>query len=95
MSKSETTTKKKNTAASQKADLKKQLTEKLLHNFSVQPEDATNEHLYNALVLVLRDRMRSNRVDYIRRTHQQNAKQVPVVLKAAAYVSTIQMVRRC
>ncbi len=70
------TTTKKTTAASVKADLKKQLTDKLLHNFSVQPEEATNEHLYNALVLVLRDRMRSNRVDYIHRAHKQDAKQV-------------------
>ncbi len=64
------------TATAIKNDLKKELTEKLLHNFSVQPEEATNEHLYNALVLVLRDRMRSRRVEYIRRTHQQDAKQV-------------------
>ncbi len=61
---------------SQRAELKKQLTDKLLHNFSVQPEEATNEHLYNALVLVLRDRMRTQRVEYIRRTHEQNTKQV-------------------
>ncbi len=64
------------TATALKNELKKELTEKLLHNFSVQPEEATNEHLYNALVLVLRDRMRSRRVEYIRRTHQQDAKQV-------------------
>ena len=80
MSKTDTSTKrsdtKKPTAASVKADLKKQLTNKLLHNFSVQPEEATNEHLYNALVLVLRDRMRASRVDYIHRTHKQDAKQV-------------------
>lgn len=57
-------------------ELKKDLTNKLLHHFSVQPEEATNEHLYNALVLVLRDRMRARRVEYIRRAHQQNAKQV-------------------
>ncbi len=71
-----TTTAKKSTAATVKAELKKQLADKLLHNFSVQPEEATNEHLYNALVLVLRDRMRSRRVEYIRRTHRQDAKQV-------------------
>ncbi len=64
------------TATAIKNELKKELTEKLLHNFSVQPEEATNEHLYNALVLVLRDRMRARRVEYIRRTHQQDAKQV-------------------
>ncbi len=57
-------------------NLKQELIAKLLHNFSVQPEDATNEHLYNALALVLRDRMRSARVDYIHRTHEQDAKQV-------------------
>ena len=38
--------------------LKKDLEEKLLHQFSVQPREATDAHLYNALVLVLRDRMR-------------------------------------
>ncbi len=67
---------KRSTKTAQKNELKKQLTDKLLHNFSVQPEQATNEHLYNALVLVLRDRMRLHRVDYIKRTHQQDAKQV-------------------
>ena len=36
-------------------ELRDALTAKLLHNFSVQPESATNEHFYNALVLVLRD----------------------------------------
>ena len=52
------------------------LTSKLLHNFSVQPEGATNENFYNALVLVLRDLMRSRRVEYIEKTHKQNARQV-------------------
>ena len=31
---------------------------KLLHNFSVQPADATDEHFYNALVLALRQKKR-------------------------------------
>lgn len=56
--------------------LSAELTAKLLHNFSVQPEAATDEHFYNALVLVLRDRMRTARVDYLHRAHQQQAKQV-------------------
>ena len=47
-------------------ELRDALTAKLLHNFSVQPESATNEHFYNALVLVLRDRMRGQRVETIR-----------------------------
>ena len=42
----------------QRQKLKKELEEKLLQQFSVQPRQATDAHLYNALVLVLRDRMR-------------------------------------
>ncbi|MBQ8683841.1 MAG: glycogen/starch/alpha-glucan phosphorylase [Clostridia bacterium] len=81
-----TPTEKKQTAAkpaatktaktSERTKLKKQLEEKLLHSFSVLPADATNEHLYNALVLVMRDRLRRRRVEYIHDTHVQNAKQV-------------------
>ncbi len=56
--------------------LAEELTAKLLHNFSVQPQDATDEHWYNALALVLRDRMRRQRVNYISQTHKQNSKQV-------------------
>jgi len=56
--------------------LAEELTAKLLHNFSVQPENATDEHWYNALALVLRDRMRRQRVQYISKTHKQDSKQV-------------------
>ncbi|MBQ8752105.1 MAG: glycogen/starch/alpha-glucan phosphorylase [Clostridia bacterium] len=57
-------------------ELESLLNTKLLHNFSVQPENATNEHFYNALVLVLRDKMRERRIDYVRQTHKQDVKQV-------------------
>ena len=66
----------RSTPESDRRTLRRQLHEKLLHNFSVQPKDATNEHLYNALVLVLRDRLRTRRVEYIGRAHRQNVKQV-------------------
>ncbi len=56
--------------------LKKELEEKLEQNFSVSGKDATDANLYNALVLVLRDRMRRSRVNYIHKAHKQNAKQV-------------------
>ncbi len=59
-----------------KKELKEALSNKLLHNFSVQPENATNEHFYNALVLVLRDQMRESRIKYVSETHKQDAKQV-------------------
>ncbi len=57
-------------------ELERLLNAKLLHNFSVQPENATDEHFYNALVLVLRDIMRERRISYVHETHAQNAKQV-------------------
>ena len=63
-------------AGKKQASLKDELVAKLLHNFSVQPEDATDENWYNALALVLRDRMRRERVKYISEAHKQNAKQV-------------------
>ena len=56
--------------------LKKELEEKLEQQFSVSGKDATDANLYNALVLVLRDRMRRSRVNYIHKAHKQNAKQV-------------------
>ena len=59
-----------------RALLKSQLEEKLLQQFSVQPREATDAHLYNALALVLRDRMRRERVNYIHQAHKQDAKQV-------------------
>lgn len=58
------------------AKLDEKITEKLLHNFSVQPENATNEHFYNALVLVLRDSMREKRIRFISEAHKQQSKQV-------------------
>ncbi len=57
-------------------EYKKEIENKLLHHFSVQPKEATHEQLYHALALVLRDRMRSRRIEYIRRANKQNAKQV-------------------
>ena len=56
--------------------LKQAIEAKLLHNFSVQPEAATDENYYNALVLVLRDRMREMRVKYISQAKKQQCKQV-------------------
>ena len=56
--------------------LKTELTGKLLSSFSVSPEQATHENFYNALALVLRDRMRAERVQYISKAHKQESKQV-------------------
>ncbi len=61
---------------SAKDTLRNELTAKLMTAFSVEPEQATNEHFYQALALVLRDRMRASRVKYISKTHKEQAKQV-------------------
>ncbi len=58
------------------AVLREELCAKLLTAFSVTPEQATNEHFYQALALVLRDRMRASRIRYISQTHKEQSKQV-------------------
>lgn len=62
--------------AAAKETFRKELTAKLMTAFSVTPEQATNEHFYQALALVLRDRMRASRVKYISKAHKAQAKQV-------------------
>lgn len=57
-------------------DLKALLTAKLLHNYAVQPENATDENFYNALALVLRDKMRAQRLAFTREAKKQKSKQV-------------------
>ena len=64
------------TKKTEKDILRREISEKLMTAFSVTPEQATNEHFYEALALVLRDRMRASRVQYISKTHKQQAKQV-------------------
>ena len=59
-----------------RGELAERLTAKLLHNFSVQPEGATDDNFYNALVLVLRDLLRDDRVEFIDKAHKQNSRQV-------------------
>ncbi len=71
-----TTAAKTATAAKPVPTLAEELEAKLLHNFSVQPENATDENWYNALAMVLRDRMRRERVRYISEAHKQDSKQV-------------------
>ena len=66
----------KKAAPKERIDLSERLRAKLLHNFSVQPEAATNENFYHALALVLRDLMRTRRLEYIGDCYQQQSKQV-------------------
>ena len=69
-------TKKTRAAVSEQDVLREELCAKLMTAFSVTPEQATNEHFYQALALVLRDRLRTSRIQYISKTHKQQSKQV-------------------
>ena len=49
---------------------------KLSHNFGVTPADATDEHYYKAVALVLRDIMRMDHKDFVAAAEKQNSKTV-------------------
>lgn len=49
---------------------------KLSHNFGVTPADATYEHYYKAVALVLRDIMRQDHKDFVAAAEKQNSKTV-------------------
>lgn len=66
----------KKAATKERIDLSERLRAKLLHNFSVQPEAATMKTSITPLALVLRDLMRTRRLEYIGDCYQQQSKQV-------------------
>ena len=49
---------------------------KLSHNFSVTPQDATDEHYYKAVALVLRDIMRQDHKAFVEASEKQNSKTI-------------------
>ncbi len=49
---------------------------KLSHNFGVSPADATDEHYYKAVALMLRDIMRQDHKDFVAAAEKQNSKTV-------------------
>ena len=61
------------TPAKKDTGLAEQIESKLIHQFSVRPEDATDETMYYALATVLRERMRGERVAYIDRCKKQKS----------------------
>ena len=56
------------------ANLKDQLEKKLLHNFGVTPENASDELFYKATTLVLMDIMRARRSDFRKTVAAEQAK---------------------
>ena len=57
-------------------DLKEQIEKKLLHNFGVTPENASDELFYKATTLVLMDIMRARRSDFRKTVAAEQAKTV-------------------
>ncbi len=66
----------KTEAAISKAELKKRVTARLSTHFGVTPETATDEQLYNAFALTLRDLMLDMRRDFEGETDRKEGKQV-------------------
>jgi starch phosphorylase len=50
--------------------------QKLSHYFGVTPVEATNEHFYKAMVLIVKDMLQKGRNDFMERAEKQDAKQV-------------------
>ena len=57
-------------------EIRKMLLSKLSHNFGVSPAEATNEHFYKALVLVVNDIMNQRRTQFTKSAAKQRSKQV-------------------
>ena len=57
-------------------EIRKMLLSKLSHNFGVSPAEATNEHFYKALVLVVNDIMNQRRTQFSKNAAKQGSKQI-------------------
>ncbi|MBR3844181.1 MAG: glycogen/starch/alpha-glucan phosphorylase, partial [Clostridia bacterium] len=49
---------------------------KLSHNFGVTPAEATHEHFYKAIVLIVRDLLQRGRSEFMQKAAVQDKKQV-------------------
>lgn len=57
-------------------ELKELITAKLSHNFSVTPEEASDEHYYKAIVLIVKDLLSKGRKEFIAKAEKQKTKQI-------------------
>ena len=56
--------------------LKELMDTKLMHNFGLMPDEADEEHIYKALVLVVRDMLQTNRSKFSQKVTNQNGKRI-------------------
>lgn len=58
------------------SEIRELIIAKLSHNFGVTPGEATDEHYYKAVALIVRDLMSQGRKEYLDRAEKQNKKQI-------------------
>ena len=58
------------------SEIRKMILAKLSHNFGVSAAEATNEHYYKAVALVVRDLMDQGRNEYLQKAQKQHTKQI-------------------
>ncbi len=58
------------------SEIRELIITKLSHNYGVTPDEATNEHYYKAIALIVRDLMSQGRKEFIKKAEEQNTKQV-------------------
>ncbi|MDO4731338.1 MAG: glycogen/starch/alpha-glucan phosphorylase, partial [Clostridia bacterium] len=58
------------------SEMRELIVSKLSHNFGLSPEEATDEHYYKAVALIVRDLMSKGRKEFVDKTKKQNKKQV-------------------
>ena len=54
------------------SEIRELIVAKLSHNFGVTPAEATDEHYYKAVVLILRDLMTEGRKEFIDQAEKEN-----------------------
>ncbi len=59
-----------------KKEAKEQITNKLSHYFGVSPEEATYEHYYKAIALILRDMMMQGRKEFHNQSKKSDSKKI-------------------
>ncbi len=58
------------------SEIRKLIIAKLSHNFGVDPAEASDEHYYKAVVLIVRDLLSQGRKEFINKAEKQNRKQI-------------------
>ena len=58
------------------SEIRKLIIAKLSHNFGVDPAEASDEHYYKAVVVIVRDLLSQGRKEFINKAEKQNRKQI-------------------